>query len=454
MSQQPLAFTLVKTVVTAQDEGRALDPAIHTAWDLLREELGARVVAVERQVSWGPDHQEQLRQMIDALRDYFEKDPALEGEISTLLDERKRINALAAVAYPEAPEADGAETQVDEEEPDAVEPDAVEPDAVEPDAVEPAAMPEVEPDLPAVDDRGDEVPEDTARAPGPTELPADLAALAAIPMIILDEDMTAELEADERTAGAAPEVPAHDHDHDQDHDEALPIVMPTLTHRDPAAMFVPRDGTEPMPTVEKLPYTAIPAEVVPPRRGTSLAWLYWLLAAIAVALFAVALYFMLREPQTDLVTDVPPVEADVPETLAVPTAPRVADLRESGDVSGARRAQADYVSALGASNAPPALRAEALAELAQLAILADAPLDAVTTQLQSLELTKEVAGDDSPAAGASHLVLADYYLANGERQMADAHFKQGRRLLTMGGATPTPEQQAQLDKLLTQLSAQ
>lgn len=87
MQQQPLAFTLVKTVVSARDEGKVLSPALATAWDLLRAELSPahRVIAAE--VKWSPAHQEDLRFVIEGIRKQFEKDPDLEGEFLAFLAE-------------------------------------------------------------------------------------------------------------------------------------------------------------------------------------------------------------------------------------------------------------------------------------------------------------------------------------------------------------------------------
>ena len=87
MQQQPLAFTLVKTVVSARDEGKVLSPALATAWDLLRTELSPAHRVIASEVSWSPNHQEDLRFVIEGVRKQFEKDPELEGEFLAFLAE-------------------------------------------------------------------------------------------------------------------------------------------------------------------------------------------------------------------------------------------------------------------------------------------------------------------------------------------------------------------------------
>ena len=455
MSQQPIAFTLVKTVVTAKDEGRALDPAIHTAWDMLREELGTPVQHLTHSVTWDPGHQEELRQMIDAVRDCFEADPALETEIKTLIDERERIGRLAAVAYPkpddlpeESPE-ESSEPPLSEEPSELV--DTGSPEEREP--AEDAGQMESRPDLPA-DYFAESVPASSVAA-SPTatpELDPILASLTSIPMIVLDEDLSAEFDASE-----ADEPPPLANAAPSPHRTSPATTITTAAADRGARMFATRDSNgaippDAMPVVHKIPYQAIPEPVRRPATNRDLTWLYWLLGGLALLLFATAVYLTFRTP-TDATSESTAVPgAETPVSLAVATAPRVAELRESGDLIGARAHQDAYVKALADSNAPAELRAEALAQLASLAALTDAHLHAVTAQLQSLELTKEVAGVDSPAAADAHLKLASYYLDNGEPQMADAHFKQGRRLLTADGSQPSPEQASQIAQLSDRLT--
>lgn len=85
--QQPLAFTLVKTVVCARDEGKPLSPALATAWAMLRGELPTAQRMLSEEVSWGPDHQTDLRLVIDGVRAQFARDPDLEDEFLTFLAE-------------------------------------------------------------------------------------------------------------------------------------------------------------------------------------------------------------------------------------------------------------------------------------------------------------------------------------------------------------------------------
>ena len=87
MQQQPLAFTLVKTVVLARDEGRTLGPALATAWAMLFEELSAAHRMLFAELRWAPEHQDDLKLVIDGVRAYFQRDPDLEQEILAFLAE-------------------------------------------------------------------------------------------------------------------------------------------------------------------------------------------------------------------------------------------------------------------------------------------------------------------------------------------------------------------------------
>ncbi len=404
MSHQPLAFTLVKTVVTAQDEGRSLHPTIHTAWDLLRELIGDSISRLEQTVAWGPDHQEELRQMIDAVRDCFEADPTLETEIQTLIDESERITNLTEF---------------------------------------PSAAPSV--------DAHDQAPQAPADSRSHNVIASDSTEVrrAAIPMIVLDEELDAELSETDVGSEAPPPAVEHVHLTERPYVSAEPVMF--IDRSTVAADTVAQAATS-----NKLPFRVEPEQLPRSSAKANVTWLYVLLGLLALALLAGAGYLLFeRSKEVTAVESSPDANTILPPaTLAVATAPRVAELRDAGDLAGARQAQADYIDALQNSNAPAELRSEAFAELAALASLAESPLDAVTTQLRSLELAREASGDDSAAAATAHLKLAEYYLNNGETQMADSHFRQGRRTLTQPGATPNAEQQSQLDKLQTILAGQ
>ena len=92
MQQQPLAFTIVKTVVSARDAGRDLSPPLRTAWTLLRAELPPAHRVISDEVSWSQDHQHDLKFVIDGLRQQFVSDPALEQEVIRFLSEVELYN--------------------------------------------------------------------------------------------------------------------------------------------------------------------------------------------------------------------------------------------------------------------------------------------------------------------------------------------------------------------------
>ena len=87
MQQQPLAFTLVKTVVLARDEGRSLGPAMSTAWSLLHAELSPAHRMLCDEVHWAPEYQQDLKLIIEGVQDYFKRDPALKEEFLAFLAE-------------------------------------------------------------------------------------------------------------------------------------------------------------------------------------------------------------------------------------------------------------------------------------------------------------------------------------------------------------------------------
>ena len=119
----------------------------------------------------------------------------------------------------------------------------------------------------------------------------------------------------------------------------------------------------------------------------------------------------------------------MPPPPPAPAAPEVAALVDARDYSAAREAQDDYLAALRATNAPPALEAAATAELARLADLGDDPAAAVEAQRRALRLTKEAFGDEGAEAAEAHLDIVSYYLGTGEPLMAKAHYRQARKLL-------------------------
>ena len=86
MDHKRIAFDLLKTVVSAQDEGRDLPARIDTTWALLRSELPPAHRVISDEVSWRRDQQSDLKFVIDALAARFEAEPALAREVGALLE--------------------------------------------------------------------------------------------------------------------------------------------------------------------------------------------------------------------------------------------------------------------------------------------------------------------------------------------------------------------------------
>ena len=102
MPPQPLAFTLVKTVVTARDQGRALAPAFATTWAMLHDELQPEQRVLSEHVHWGPEHQEELRRVIEGVRACLGVDPALEAEIATFVSQHEALREEVVDAVTDA----------------------------------------------------------------------------------------------------------------------------------------------------------------------------------------------------------------------------------------------------------------------------------------------------------------------------------------------------------------
>ncbi len=226
MSQQPLAFTLVKTVITARDEGRELAPAYQTAWDLLREEMSVDMRQLSEAVHWGPEYQSDLRSVIDSVRVCLTVDPALETEISTFVAEHEVIaqqaplpetSPIAPIQEPSAQDAASVESGDD-----GVTSTTSLYDSAAAEGVSFTYIDEVSPESEAVLTLGDDTKDlgfyaeelvssrsDDFFIPAPnvqiSEDPSLKASLdppsSQIPMIVLEPDLLAEIESEELAAG-------------------------------------------------------------------------------------------------------------------------------------------------------------------------------------------------------------------------------------------------------------
>ena len=85
MDHKQLAFTLLKTVVSARDAGREPPPPVGTTWSLIRGELTPAERALSDEVVWSRDRQVELRALIGSLSARFDADPELAGETEGLL---------------------------------------------------------------------------------------------------------------------------------------------------------------------------------------------------------------------------------------------------------------------------------------------------------------------------------------------------------------------------------
>ena len=284
MSEQSLAFTIVKTVVTARDEARALPPPVHVAWELVQEELGARAREAEAVVAWGPEHRDEIEYLVQGVRDCFVNDAQLERELETLLSETQRLMDLDSApdevlaTYTDVAPGEVAEADVKvEHEETAVEERLTE--AAEPEAAQEA---------------GTIVDEQAAEAPAP------------IPMLEIPPELA----------------------------EALaPTPVAALTAA-PAA-----EGTRPAPTAFGPRATRTPQR---PARKSLVPYVAMGVVAV-VALLALGAYFLLREtPAPEAEPDPDPVTVDTPvqEMVEAPPAeaPAIAaDPADAGAVAERHR---------------------------------------------------------------------------------------------------------------------
>ena len=133
---QNLAFTLVKTVVQARDEGRSISTELEAAWEMLVEELQPAERMLASEVRWQADQQTDLRLVIEGFRRLFEGEPALGEEVKTFLAESELFREREEVPEEPEPALDIAAVV----EPPVVEPTVVEPRVAESSVVEPTVV--------------------------------------------------------------------------------------------------------------------------------------------------------------------------------------------------------------------------------------------------------------------------------------------------------------------------
>jgi hypothetical protein len=414
MQQQPLAFTLVKTIVSARDEGRVLSPALATAWDLLRTELSPAHRVIASEVSWAPTHQEDLKFVIEGVRRQFEKDPELENEFLAFLAEvepyRNRDNE--ATIFPIlGVTAGGSEI------PQTIGEIAIDIESKELNAdVEINPAEDHQPDELLKADEVNEVPHiehepielETAHTPSESFQFADLDSP-------LEESDTPDIRVEEQTL-AEDTVADESTVESKIQDVVVEPPVSTSMHKSSGSMLS-----------------------------------YWPVGAIALLIALVTFgvwMFSGQNPPPSIPDQLDPVfipssvlpedpvavitESEPTPEYAEPNIARLSktvdSLRQSGDYAGALKKQQELAQLLDKERASDKEKAQAFSELAILYAGQNNVLQAVVEQRKSLNFARQAFAKTDPALGRSHLKLASFYTDSGELHMARAHLQQARKI--------------------------
>ena len=420
MQQQPLAFTLVKTVVSARDEGKVLSPALATAWDLLRTELSPAHRVIASEVSWSPNHQEDLKFVIEGVRKQFEKDPDLENEFLAFLAEVEPFGKAEhkATIFPilggvtagsNIPAAVGELSFV------------VEPDEL---SVDQEAM--IEEDF-QVDELVEQLNENPVFKQEPIELD--------IPDTTSESLNFEDLEAPEVHIDTPLEQAA------ENVEVVEKVAVQNLAEN-------PRED-----------FSSVPSKTSPYKSSSSMLK-YWPAVAgtllIALVTFGALIY---SDPNTSTPTleevgpelipseviteDLGLVIAETePSVYSTPSIARLShtvdSLRKSGDYKGALTKQRELAQRLENEGSPSEEKSQAYSELAILFAAQNNLLQAVVEQRKSLTFARQAYAKTDPALGRSHLKLASFYTDNGELHMARAHLQQARKIFGQAQELVTP----------------
>ena len=423
MQQQPLAFTLVKTVVSARDEGKVLSPALATAWDLLRTELSPAHRVIASEVSWAPSHQEDLKFVIEGVRRQFEKDPDLEEEFLAFLAEVEPYGKgdNDATIFPIL----GGITAGSDI---------------------PPTIGEI-----AFDIETNELDVEQTPSPADSRQPDELLEPEVLDTPPVVEQQPVELD----TAEAITESLQF-----EDIEPSLEEIDAPLEEVSDATEAL---ESEPPPSLTERPnLEAVNLSDNPTTLESSTALLrYWPFAAgiLLVALLAFGAWIVTDSTSTKSIAERVNSEQITSDTIVEQTeennittessleysAPNTAklslavdSLRKSGDYTTALATQRELAQILEEQHSPNEETAQAFSELAILYAAQDDALQAVVEQRKSLSFARQAFAKTDPALGRSHLKLASFYTDSGELHMARAHLQQARKIFGQAQELVTP----------------
>ncbi len=432
MQQQPLAFTLVKTVVSARDEGKVLSPALATAWDLLRTELSPAHRVIASEVSWSPTHQEDLKFVIEGVRKQFEKDAELENEFLAFLaevepfgKEEKEANILpilggVATASDISPMIGEISFEVEAQEISINQSSILEPNQSKDEVLEH----EISSETPL----GEQIESEGE---------------------VLEHENLSETSNQEQIEPETSEPTVESLDNER-------IEHTANLENDPNDQATEQLETTTQHFSESLSGNlaqkkiALPTTTSTPSSALSLAS-YWPLAAgvLLVALTTFGLWtfsspnettalpevidsqIILKDSISDQSSEVEAVVNSVVEYSTLSTArlsQTVDSLRQRGDYQAALSKQIELAQLLEEEGSPDEETVQAYSELAILYATQNNFLQAVVEQRKSLAFARQAFAKTDPALGRSHLKLASFYSDTGELHMARAHLQQARKI--------------------------
>jgi len=415
MQQQPLAFTLVKTVVSARDEGKVLSPALATAWDLLRTELSPAHRVIASEVSWAPKHQEDLRFVIEGVRKQFEKDPELEGEFLAFLAEVE-------------PFGEGDDTDT----------------AILPIVVGGSTASTLPPTATDANIVFEDLPTENTELSSSDELPE------------LDpqtpENFIEEIASAHEVEKAPTEI------HNSDPQVSLTDQLPTISKVEASPITKAFQGNRSSSPANHPPVYEVETERSPYLKYGIIALSALVVATVAFSVWSFAGSDETNEIPTPVVEEsIIPVDTIVEQLPIKPPAEikkeptvkysapglarlseKVDQLRQNGDYPGALTQQLNLAARLVAEDSPPLETAQAYSELAILYASQENILQAIVEQRKSLGFARLAFAKTDPALGRSHLKLASFYSDNGELHMARAHLQQARKIFGMAQELVSP----------------
>jgi len=467
MQQQPLAFTLVKTVVSARDEGKALSPALATAWDLLYTELSPAHRVIASEVNWSPNHQEDLRFVIEGVRKQFEKDPDLESEFLAFLAEVEPFGqgendsailpVVIGITSGSSLTAPTGEISFDYDENEVSAAEANESifqelqtvysEGIEESVAQQVAEPELEMKGPEIE--APELSLETEQTALKINLKgreenvfesnegADQAPQAVEPSNEISSLNPSEIASTvDETASAKVLEPAEHIGNDSILEDAIP-------DESPAEPLVKRD------------FTGLESKQISLLKYWPIAAIAFLIAALSFGIWTFSDAEAVSEVSTEKTTETPLEkpkdlleqtskvveqedlgEEDLPDepplVYSLPSLVELSNLVDSlrlkGDYASALKQQTKLTNRLVEVDSAPRETAQAYAELAILYASQENVLQAIVEQRTSLNYARQAFAKTNPAVGRSHLKLASFYTKSGELHMARAHLQQARQI--------------------------